>query len=238
MEELLMTRRDALLAALGLATAAVSQLPASAKSESALPARPLTPPQSGPVRVAVVVGEGSSVIDFAGPWEVFQDVQQGNGFELFMVSDKVKTLNVTGNMQIVPHYDYSSAPQPNVVFMGAQGEHTAAKIAWIREASAKADLVLSNCTGAFLLAQTGLLDGLHATTHHDFYDKFEKQFPKITLVRGPRYVEYEKIATGGGLTSGIEVALRVVERYYGTVAADQTAYYMEYIRSPQRPSAV
>jgi transcriptional regulator GlxA family with amidase domain len=230
-------RRDALLAALALTTVAASPYSTSARLEHDVPARPLTPPKNGPVSVAVVVGERSTVIDFAGPWEVFQDVRQGNGFSLFMVSDKVKTLNASGNMQVVPHYDFESAPQPHVVFMGAQGEHTAAKIAWIRKASVKADLVMSNCTGAFLLAQTGLLDGLHATTHHDFYDKFAKDFPKVTLVRGPRYVEYDKIATGGGLTSGIELALRVVERYYGTLSANQTAYYMEYSRSPRRPSA-
>ncbi|HEY5094129.1 MAG TPA: DJ-1/PfpI family protein [Candidatus Eremiobacteraceae bacterium] len=232
-----MNRRDALLTAVALAAAAASPFAASARSESSAPARPLTPPKTGPIRVAVVVGEGSTVIDFAGPWEVFQDVQQGDGFELYMVSDTIKTLNATGNMQIVPRYNYKNAPQPHVVFMGAQGEHTAAKIAWIREAGVKADLVLSNCTGAFLLAQTGLLDGLSATTHHDFYDMFEKRFPKVKLIRGPRYVEYDKIATGGGLTSGIELALRVVERYYGRSSADQTAYYMEYNRSPERPSA-
>jgi transcriptional regulator GlxA family with amidase domain len=233
-----MTRRDALLAAVAMTAAAASPFSASAQVEADAPARPLTPPKSGPVNVAVVVGEQSTVIDFAGPWEVFQDVQIGNGFNLFMVSDKIKTLNATGNMQIVPQFDFNSAPQPNIVFMGAQGEHTPAKIDWIRKMSVKADLVMSNCTGAFLLAQTGLLDGLSATTHHDFYDRFEKRFPKVTLVRGPRYVEYDKIATGGGLTSGIELALRVVERYYGTTAADQTAYYMEYNRSPHRPTAV
>jgi transcriptional regulator GlxA family with amidase domain len=232
-----MTRRDALLAAVAMTAAAATPLSASAQVETDAPARPLSPPKSGPVNVAVVVGEQSTVIDFAGPWEVFQDVQQGNGFNLFMVSDKIKTLEATGNMQIVPQYDFETAPQPNVVFMGAQGQHTSAKIDWIRRMSVKADLVLSNCTGAFLLAQTGLLDGLSATTHHDFYDLFEKRFPKVKLVRGPRYVEYEKIATGGGLTSGIELALRVVERYYGSPAADQTAYYMEYNRSPNRPSA-
>lgn len=232
-----MNRRDALLAAVAMTAAAASPFAARAQSVSSAPARPLTPPKDGPVRVAVVVGAGSTVIDFAGPWEVFQDEQQGHGFELYMVSDAIKTVNATGDMQIVPRYNYENAPQPHVVFMGAQGEHTAAKIAWIREASVKADLVLSNCTGAFLLAQTGLLDGLSATTHHDFYDAFEKRFPKVKLIRGPRYVEYDKIATGGGLTSGIELALRVVERYFGRGSADQTAYYMEYKRSPERPSA-
>ncbi len=225
-----MNRRDILLSAVALTTVAAAPL-------STAPVPVLKAPKSGPVRVAVVVGERSTVIDFAGPWEVFQDAQSDQGFELFMVSDEIRTLDATAGMQIVPHYTYASSPPPHVVLMGAQGEHTPAKISWIREASARADLVMSVCTGAFLLAKTGLLDGMTATTHHDFYDNFEKQFPKVQLVRGPRYVEHGKIATAGGLTSGIELALRIVERYYGTPTANQTAYYMEYGRSAQRPSA-
>jgi transcriptional regulator GlxA family with amidase domain len=224
-----MNRRDILLGTAALATQGAAPLASAA-------VRPLVPPKSGPVRVAIVVGEQATVIDFAGPWEVFQDVQQGDGFELFMVSDQVRTLEATAGMQIVPHYTYASSPAPHVVLMGAQGEHTPSKISWIREASRTADLVMSVCTGAFLLAKTGLLDGITATTHHDFYDKFQKQFSNVKLVRGPRYIEHDKIATAGGLTSGIELALRVVERYYGTPSANHTAFYMEYTRSPRRPS--
>lgn len=197
-------------------------------------------PRPGALKVAVVVGDQATVIDFAGPWEVFQDAglhRPDVGFELYMVSDVIKPLRASGGMTIVPHHDYATAPQPDVVFMGAQGEHTLAKIAWIRHAAHKADLVISNCTGAFLLAKTGLLDGLSATTHHDFYDKFAQEFPKITLARGPRYVEHGKMMTGGGLSSGIEVALRAVERFYGNGEAARTAYYMEYNRSDRRPMA-
>ena len=141
-------------------------------------------------------------------------------------------------MIITPRYTYDTLPiQPNVVVIGAQGQHTSQKIAWIKKASEQADVVMSVCTGAFLLAKTGLLDGLTATTHHDFYDQFEKQFPAIQLIRGPRYVESGKLATAGGLTSGIELALRIVQRYFGNPVAAQTAYYMEYSRSPQRPKS-
>jgi transcriptional regulator GlxA family with amidase domain len=94
---------------------------------------------------------------------------------------------------------------------------------------------MSVCIGAFLLARTGLLDGITATTHHHFYDQFAKEFLNVELVRGPRYVEHDRIATAGGLTSGIELALRVVERYYGDDVAANTAYFMEYTRSPERP---
>ena len=89
-------------------------------------------------------------------------------------------------------------------------------------------MIMSVCTGAFVLADTGLLDGKAATTHHNFYDDFESTYPQVELVRGRRFVEHDRLATAGGLTSGIDLALRVVERYLGRRGARVTARYLEY----------
>jgi transcriptional regulator GlxA family with amidase domain len=68
-----------------------------------------------------------------------------------------------------------------------------------------------------------------ATTHHDSLDRLAKQFPDIEVRRGLRFVESSpKLATAGGLSSGIDLALRVVERYFGRPTAERTATYMEY----------
>ena len=99
---------------------------------------------------------------------------------------------------------------------------------WLQSNSPKTDATLSVCTGAYQLGRAGLLDGLDATTHHDFYDDFAESFPKVRVQRGLRFVENEHIATAGGLTSGIDLALRVVERYFGRDTAQRTADYMEY----------
>jgi transcriptional regulator GlxA family with amidase domain len=88
---------------------------------------------------------------------------------------------------------------------------------------------MSVCTGAFQLGAAGLLDGKRATTHHDAFENFKKQFPKVTLIEGQRFVQSDDVIyTAGGLTSGIDLALHVVERYYGRQAAMDTAKYMEY----------
>jgi YHS domain-containing protein len=87
---------------------------------------------------------------------------------------------------------------------------------------------MSVCTGAFVLAKTGLLDGKSATTFHGAFGRFAMTFPKIELKRGARFVENGNLATAGGLSSGIDLALRVVERYYGREVAQKTAYTMEY----------
>jgi len=90
-------------------------------------------------------------------------------------------------------------------------------------------VLMSVCTGAFKLAEAGLLDGRHATTHHDFFDAFTKRFPNVVLERGPRFVQSAPhIFTSGGLTSGIDLALHIVALYLGDDAARATARYMEY----------
>lgn len=194
--------------------------------------RALTQAEADPIPVAFLIGDNVNVIDTAGPWEVFQDVmlhgtQHAHGFSMFTVGPDTRPLQATGGLTIVPAYDYRSAPAAKVIVVPAH-RSTDATFEWLRSRAATADLIMSVCTGAFVLGRAGLLDGRTATTHHDFWDDFQRSFPKVTLKRGPRFVEHERIATAGGLTSGIDLALRVVERYYGRATAQATATYMEY----------
>lgn len=99
---------------------------------------------------------------------------------------------------------------------------------WIRKATKTTDVTMSVCTGAFVLAGTGLLKGKSATTHHGSYKTLEMEFPDIAVKRGVRFVEEGNLATAGGLSSGIDLALRVVDRYFGRKIATDTAYEMEY----------
>ena len=99
---------------------------------------------------------------------------------------------------------------------------------WIRKSSVGADITMSVCVGAYVLAKTGLLDGKSATTHHDAYKDFAKEFPKVHVVRGVRFVEEGNLATSGGLVCGIDLAMHVIERYFGRQVAEDTAYNLEY----------
>jgi putative intracellular protease/amidase len=204
----------------------------------------LVPPASGPIRVAFVLSPGATMIDFTGPWEVFQDVRvpgRGAGqaefpFELYTVAETREPVEVTGGMRIVPRYGFSDAPQPHVIVVPAQAGSPGMS-AWLRKASQRADLTMSVCTGAFQLAEAGLLDGRKATTHHDFFGQFARAYPKVDVQRGPRWVESRRIATAGGLTSGIDLALRVVARYFGDPVAERTSSYMEHTSTGWRADA-
>jgi putative intracellular protease/amidase/YHS domain-containing protein len=192
----------------------------------------LKPPDKEPIPVAFLISDGAVVIDFCGPWEVFQDAmvpsRQDMPFRLYTVAETKKPIRTSGGMQIVPDYAIADAPAPKVIVIPAQSGPSEAVLEWIRKSSKTTDVTMSVCTGAFVLAKTGLLDGKSATTFHAAFKTFAMEFPKIELKRGARFVENGNLATAGGLSSGIDLALRVVERYYGRDIAQKTAYNMEY----------
>jgi transcriptional regulator GlxA family with amidase domain/YHS domain-containing protein len=171
------------------------------------------------------------VIDFCGPYEVFRVARGMDGnraFQLYTVADKIAPIKCSGDMIVVPNYTFETAPTPKVIVIPAQSGASDAMIRWIREMTKTTDVTMSVCTGAFVLAQTGLLSGKSATTYHYAYADLAMQYPDIQVKRGYRFVEEGRIATAGGLTSGMDLALRVVERYYGRDKALETADNLEY----------
>ena len=131
-------------------------------------------------------------------------------------------------MKITPDYTIVNAPAPKVIVIPAQSPASEATKAWIRNATRSTDVTMSVCTGAFVLASTGLLSGKSATTHHGAYVDLAMQYPDIHVQRGARFVESGNLASAGGLTSGMDLALRVVERYFGRNVGSQTASLLEY----------
>jgi transcriptional regulator GlxA family with amidase domain len=218
-------------------TLALTLLVASLAVPSPRPARALEAPKDRHLKVAVVITEGATIIDFAGPCEVFQDVhvpERGASmeaqmpFDLYTVGGSKKPVKISTGMTVVPDYTFADAPAPDIVVIGAQ-EGDPALGEWLKRQHAAGRVVMSVCTGAFHLARAGLLDGKPATTHHDFTDRLAKEFPKVKVVKGERYVQSDRLLfCAGGLTSGIDLALHVVELYFGREAAERTAHYMEY----------
>jgi transcriptional regulator GlxA family with amidase domain len=241
-----MNRRDVLKG--GAALSFISALPLSPTTQepanagashiTKAPIQSLTPPQDG-VPVAFVLSRGAVMIDFAGPWEVFQDAYLGGAgqgmkmdlFRLYTVAETKEPIEASAGMKILPDYTFENAPAPKVIVVPGQSaqEHPSeAMQEWLRKSAKTADVTMSVCTGAMLLANTGLLSGKSATTNHNAYKAMAMNFPDVTVKRGARFVDEGNIATAGGLSSGIDLALHVVERYYGTEVAKRTAYDMEY----------
>ena len=202
----------------------------------------LRPPATGKINVAFLISEGADVMDIAGPWEVFSDAMlttkgqpwhESDGddmvmpFNVYTVSDSRKPVDASG-LTIVPNYDFANAPKPQIIVVPAQGGRTAAQKAWLLANSATADVTMSVCTGASMLAAYGLLDGKTATTHHAYQQAMQKKYPAVRFISGMRFVDNGKIATAGGLTSGIDLALHIVAKYYGNETAQVTAGFLEH----------
>jgi putative intracellular protease/amidase/YHS domain-containing protein len=226
-------QRSAALGVLGaIPGALLAEAAPKAPSARSRPIVPLAPPARGSIPVAFLVSDGAVVIDFCGPWEVFQDAyipgRKDAPFRLYTVAETANPISASGGMKIVPDHTFASAPAPKVIVIPAQSAGNDATLAWIRKAAKTADVTMSVCTGAFLLAKTGLLAGKAATTHHASYKPFAMQFPDVRLERGARFVDEGSLASAGGLSSGIDLALHVVERYFGRETAEGTAFYMEY----------
>lgn len=202
--------------------------------------KPVQPPAHGYVKVAIVIGPELVAIDAIGPLTALMSVDyflrdRGQGFDIDTVAQTRDPIDA-GGVFIQPSATFADVPRPNVVVVPQQ-KHLAATIDYIKQAASTADVTMSVCTGAFLVAEAGLFDGGRATTHHSGYDRFAAQFPKVTLVRGVRYVEDRNVSSSGGESCGIDLALRVVERYFGGDTAAKVAYGMEYRRTA-RPTSV
>jgi putative intracellular protease/amidase len=201
-------------------------------SGSAAAVNPLKPPKSGTIAVAYPLSHGVVDIDFTGPWAIFGSVMPPGGdmtspFHQYSVAETKAPLVTGSGLTVVPDYTFETAPPPNVIVIPAQKD-SATMLQWIRKSSVGSDVTMSVCVGAYVLAKTGLLDGKSATTHHDAYKDFAHEFPKVHVVRGVRFVEEGNLATSGGLACGVDLAMHVVERYFGKQVAEDTAYNLEY----------
>lgn len=182
--------------------------------------------------VAILMFDGVQIIDFAAPFEVFGQA----GFEVFTVSRDGGQITTAMNLSVNTDYDLAGAPIADIILVPGGSVHAAmsdeAILAWLTERSGQARHVLSVCTGAYILAGSGLLDGQRATTFHRALDDFAQQFPKVDTVRDQRWVDNGRIVTAAGLASGIDAALHVVARVQGVERARTVALHLEYDWSP------
>lgn len=187
--------------------------------------------------VAIPLYEGVELLDFAGPGEVFSWADHGRAFRVYTVAESRDTVISQGFVSVTPQYTFADCPEPDILVIPGGATRIPAGdpavLAWVRETSGDAEVVLSVCTGSLLLAEAGLLEGLEATTHHDALGRLEEAAPAARVVRGRRFVDNGKVVTSGGVSAGIDASLHVVDRLLGPDAARETAAILEYRRGPE-----
>jgi len=187
-------------------------------------------------QVALLIFDEVEVLDFCGPFEVFSVtgvMEPPQPFQVYTVAETLQPVTARNGLSINPRYCLSDCPAPDILLipggLGTRREmHNAGLIEWIRNRAVNAELVLSVCTGALLLAKAGLLDGLEATTHHGAIDLLREVAPRTRVSPEKRFIDNGKVIVSAGISAGIDMSLYAVARLLGEAEALKTARYMEY----------
>ena len=192
-------------------------------------------------RVGIVLFDDIEVLDFCGPFEVFSVVslneqkrrEEPSPFEVCLVAERSGPVTTTGNMKVMPHYSFENCPPLQILVVpggwGTRRElNNPIMLDWLRARAAEVETLTSVCTGSMLLGFAGLLNGRHATTHWRSLDWMRDAFPEVTVEFAKHVVEDGNVVTSAGISAGIDMALRVVARYFGENIARAAARHMEY----------
>jgi transcriptional regulator GlxA family with amidase domain len=193
-------------------------------------------------KVAILIFNEVEVLDFCGPFEVFSVTgrrENLNPFDVYTVAETREPVVARNGLSVNPRYAIETCPAPDLLVVPGGGGtrkemNNRVVLDWIKAVSARAELMLSVCTGALLLAKADLLDGLKATTHFGALDLLRSVAPRTTVLGGERFVDNGRIILSAGISAGIDMSLHVVERLLGEKQAWETAHYMEYDWRPRR----
>jgi len=176
------------------------------------------------------------MLDFCGPFEVFSVTGERQGLKPFVVqtvAEEDRTIIARGGLRVNPDHTFDDCPSADILVVpggfGTRREmNNPRMLTWLKDNAAKAELVLSVCSGALVLGKAGLLDGLTATTHHGALDQLRAISPQIKIDSSRRFIDNGGVIVSAGISAGIDMSLHVVSRLLGKEQADETAKYMEY----------
>lgn len=192
-------------------------------------------------RVGIVLFENVEVLDFCGPFEVFSATrlmeekrrEEPSPFDVLLVAENSDIITTTGGMKVIPDFTFQTCPKLDILVVpggwGTRSEiNNPVMLDWLRNCGSEVETLTSVCTGSMLLGFAGLLEGHHATTHWRSLDWMRESFPSVTVEYNQHVVEDGRVFTSAGISAGIDMALKVVKRYYGENIARATAKHMEY----------
>ncbi len=188
------------------------------------------------MNVGIYIYDDAEVLDFSGPFEVFsvasRFLEEKEKFNVFLISEKETTIIARGNYKINSHYTFENVPQTDVLII-VGGIHTeevkkTTVINWIKKQSKNTKIVASVCTGAFLLAQAGIITNHSVTTHWEDIADLKKDYPTLNVVENVRWVDEGNILTSAGISAGIDMSLHLVSKIKDLELANKTAKQMQF----------
>ncbi len=193
------------------------------------------------IRVGIFIYDNVEVLDFAGPYEVFTTASRVNKkimqasndvFEVITIGKNSDAIQARAGLFITPDFTFENHPSLDVLIVpgGVVTEELKHRelFDWIAKINATTLITASICTGAFLLAQAGLLEGKKATTHWEDMEDLHASFPHLEIIRNVRWVDEGHIITSAGISAGIDMSLHVVRRLISNELALKTANQLEF----------
>ncbi|MCW7539202.1 DJ-1/PfpI family protein [Aquabacterium sp. A7-Y] len=198
------------------------------------------------IRVGILLFPEVEVLDFAGPFEVFSVAarmarrrrpEAPPAFEVATVAVRAEPVAARHGLQVLPRYGFADAPRFDLLIVPGgvvtQPLQDPVTLQWVAHAAAAATLTASVCTGAFVLARLGLLDGRTVTTHWEDIEDLRTAFPALRVVDSVPFVDEGALLTSAGISAGIVMSLHLVGRILGEDLARATARQMQYDWEPQ-----
>jgi transcriptional regulator GlxA family with amidase domain len=194
-----------------------------------------------PRKVVIAGFPGVQALDVVGPYDVFTGASMltGGGYDVAFASVGGQPIaTATGLAFVTTPLPDPADPIDTVVLPGGVGVDEARAdaelVAWIKAVAGQARRMVTVCTGAFLAAEAGLLDGQRVTTHWAFAERLAAQFPAIEVNADPIFVRSSQtVWTAAGVTAGIDLALALIEDDHGTEVAQTVARWLVlYLRRP------
>jgi transcriptional regulator GlxA family with amidase domain len=179
-------------------------------------------------RLAFVVFADFQILDAAGPVAAFEiaSLIAGGAYEIRLLSEAGGLVRSSAGAAMATE-PLDEQPYDTVIVAGGQGTRALAQLgglaAWTRRQAASARRIASVCSGAFVLAEAGLLDGRRATTHWGRSAQFARRYPQVRLEPDRIYVQDGPVWTSAGITAGIDLALALIEQDLGEMVARRTA---------------
>lgn len=186
------------------------------------------------LNIGIYLYENAEVLDFSGPFEVLSTAKRlaESNWNIFLVAEADCIITARGGFLVSPHYSFNNHPSIDILIV-VGGIHTeeikkTKVINWVSDTANLSIRTVSVCTGAFLLAEAGLLNGLSVTTHWEDISDLKLNYPKLNVIENKRWVSDGKYITSGGISAGIDMSLYLVSQLSSIDLAEKTALQMEY----------
>ncbi|KAF7764756.1 hypothetical protein PCIT_b0816 [Pseudoalteromonas citrea] len=186
------------------------------------------------MEIGIFIYNNVEVLDFCGPFDVFCTANRftDQHINVSLVAPTHSPVKTRGGLSVNPNYSIHGHPKFDLLIV-AGGQYTEVinnptVLRWLAETARHTPKCASVCTGVFIFAQAGIIDGKQVTTHWASIQDLQDQFPQLHVIKEQRFTIDNNFISSAGITSGIDMSLSIIQSQFGKAIATRVAQYMDY----------